>query len=105
MTPVTACKVVPAVRPDNPRRFHSSECWLPACVARRLLRAHSPAVVGRRVLVQRDRQLTGGRRNHPRWIYWDCVLIEIERRTSFIFREHTMRAYAAQSAAHASGAA
>lgn len=94
MSQTTAPKVVPLVEPSK----HPSRHWLPEAVAHRLMRRLAPGAAGWRVLAQRDRQLTGGRTRHRSWVYWDVVLIVIERRTSLRFRERTPRPRAGSAA-------
>ena len=80
--------------PSNARPFprpHASRYWLPAAVADRLLAQHDTALAGERALAQRERHVAcpdGVRQvtDAFRWIYWDVVLIAIERRTSRRFR-------------------
>lgn len=72
-------------------RMHSSRFWLPSEVARRLCDRHGGDVAGLRALQHRERQIVGNAGDRDvldpfRWIYWDTVLIAIERRTRLQLR-------------------
>ena len=80
--------VVATARPLPPR---ASRLWSPAAVADRLLRQHGARLAGERALARRQRlvRLVDGVPyvTHPfRWLYWDCVLIVVERQTHLRFR-------------------
>lgn len=71
---------------------HCSRFWLPSEVARRLCDRHEGTIAGLRALAKRDRQVVGEADDRDvldpfLWIYWDCVLIAIERRTRLPFRD------------------
>lgn len=73
-------------------RAHASRYWFPAVVADRLLRQHDARRAGERALAQRQRQVVrvdgvAHVTDAFRWIYWDCVLIAVERRTHLRFRQ------------------
>lgn len=72
------------VRASIPRVAYASEHWLPARVARRLLRKHPARIAGLRALAQRDRttEVRLGEvyvRDAWRWLYWTTVVENIER--------------------------
>jgi hypothetical protein len=99
----TACKLPPRAHPDNPPvplaprelagRGRSSEAWLPAAVARRLILVYTAPIAGRFVEA-RLRRLQGS--SHPewatRWIYWLTVIDAIERRCGYRFSVPRTRA-------------